>query len=462
MKCQNIRELMSMYIDNEINEVDKVKFEKHIAQCPQCKEEYELLKDLVIECSEIDEVELPEGFREELHNKLVEAKAAKPGKITQFIRRNNWKPAVGAVAAVLILAISLNYLGGGNLALNKSTEQAQSAPSAGAASGESPTIFGAAQDNDAKAKLNIGVASAPEAAPAPAVEPELALSKSMPNAEESTRNDVAFRDSVQNGGGADSNRVFTTADTAQTTQEQTRKIIKNGNVSLKVTDVQTRMQKIAELAEQTGGYVESSYVDNIIQPVQPYAETAGDAELAKETTTMVANMAIKVPAEKFESSFQTIIGMGKLVSQSSNSNDVTSQYKDIEARVANLKVQEAHLQEIMKKATNVEDTLKVETELNRVRTEIDLMTGNLKNWDRLVEYSTIYVNMTEVKEAELEKVDMPGVWQNAKQGFINTINNIRYGIEKLFVFLVSALPYIVVLGVGSLLAVLWIKKRKNS
>jgi anti-sigma factor RsiW len=431
MKCENIKELMSMYIDNEINEVDKAKFEKHIAQCPQCKEEYEILKAIVLECSEIDEVELPQDFIEELHNKLIAAKANKPSKFTQFIRRANWKPAVGAVAAVLILAISINSLVG-----NKSLKQDQL--SIGAADRGMYGIY-----NDAAAE--------PESAPAPAaVAPEMAKGKSEVS--------ISFSEdiSMQRNMDADQYQITSTTDMAP---EQARKIIKNGNVSLKAADVQTKMQEITALAESGGGYVESSYVDNIVQPIP--MEANQNAKVAVETTTMIANMTIKVPAEKFEGSFQTIIGMGKLVNQSSNSNDITSQYKDIEARVVNLKVQEKHLQEIMTKATNVEDTLKVEVELNRVRTEIDIMTGNLKNWDQLVEYSTIYINMTEVKEAELKKVDMPSVLQNAKDGFISTINTIRYGIEKLFVFLVSAVPYILIVGVALLLTVFWIKKKKK-
>lgn len=435
MKCINIKELMSAYIDNEINEVDKAKFEKHIAQCPQCKEEYELLKAVVLECSEVDEVELPEDFREELHSKLMNAKVAKTNKFTEFIRKNRWKAGVGAVAAVLVLAISLNSLG-----LQKSTEYLT----------EAPGVIGSYGDtgNDAKMKQNVmRSAVAPAAEPAPP-----AITGVAENAQADMN--ITFGEEMTPAGGG----VNPQLTTAKMAPQQERKIIKNGNVSLKVTDVQNRINEITALAEQGGGYVESSYVDNIVQPNMDAAE---DSKIQRETTTMIANMTIKVPAEKFASSFQTIIGMGKLVNQNINSNDVTIQYRDIEARVANLKVQEKHLQEIMTKATTVEDTLKVEVELNRVRTEIDIMTGNLKNWDQLVEYSTIYINMTEVKEAELEKVDVPGVWQNAKQGFINTINNIQKGLEKLFVFLVSAIPYILILGVGTLLAVLWIKKRNK-
>ena len=437
MKCENIKELMSMYIDNEINEVDKAKFEKHIAQCPQCKEEYEILKNLVLECSEIDEVELPQDFIEELHIKLMEAKASKPSKLTQFIRRANWKPAVGAVAAVLILAISINSLAGGKLMKQEQSFGSPMADRGGNTAYEMATPAPAAAPMTPEAKMKQS-------------EVGVEFSESLSEA------DAKFNKSMPNTEGSNYLQITTTSGIAP---EQVRKIIKNGNVSLKATDVNTKMQEITVLAQQSGGYVESSYVDNIVQPI--IMDTTQAAKIARETTTMIANMTIKVPAEKFEGSFQTIIGMGKLINQSSNSNDITSQYRDIEARVTNLKVQEKNLQNIMTRATTVEDTLKVEVELNRVRTEIDIMTGNLKNWDQLVEYSTIYINMTEVKEAELEKVDVPGVWQNAKDGFVSTINTIRYGIERMFVFLISAIPYILVLGAALLLALIWIKKKKK-
>ncbi|MDF2591111.1 MAG: hypothetical protein K0S75_577 [Clostridia bacterium] len=432
MKCENIKELMSMYIDNEINEVDKAKFEKHIAQCPQCKEEYEILKDLVLECSEIDEVELPQGFMDELHHKLIEAQNNKPSKFTQFMRRTNWKPAVGAVAAVLILAISINSLVGNN---PLKQEQSLASPYADRSGGGT----------------QYNMATAPQAAPAPAEEPKTMMKG---NADIGVEFGAEAQDSLE---AESSNQLRTTA--TSLAPEQARKIIKNGNVSLKAVDVQAKMKEITALAEQNGGYVESSYVDNIVQPI--ILDAAKDAKIARETTTLIANMTIKVPAEKFEGSFQNIIGMGTLINQNSTSNDITLQYRDIEARVTNLKVQEKHLQEIMTKAKTVEETLKVEVELNRVRTEIDIMTGNLKNWDQLVEYSTIYVNMTEVKEAELKKVDVPGVWQNAKDGFISAINSIRYGIERVFVFLVSAIPYLLILGAGLLLSLLWIKRNKK-
>lgn len=437
MKCENIRELMSAYIDNEINEVDKAKLEKHLAQCPQCMEEYELLKDLVIECSEIDEVELPEDFREELHTKLMDAKVGKNNGIAGFVKRNKWIPATGAVAAVLIFAISMNSLG-----MLNSPES--TSPQAGKGdSAKNSSMFGGTSDQVAMNKnsltqSNVSAPQAPSIAPAP----------------ESTSNNITFSESMGDSAEIAREGLMTTT----TTSQQDAKIIKNGSLMLKVTDVQASVQNIEALVNQKGGRVDSSYIDNIIETPAPMPVDGGTA---KETTTQIASMTVKVPAAYFEDTFKQVGEMGLLVNQNTSTVDVTYQYTDTQARADNLKVQEKHLQEIMAKAVNVKEILEVESELNRVRTDIDVLTRELKNWDQQVAYSSIYINLTEVKEAELKKVDVSNTWQKAHNGFIDTINNLQKAIEWLVIFLVSALPYILIIGVGSLLAILWIRKRRK-
>lgn len=436
MKCENIRELMSAYIDDEINEVDKAKLEKHLAQCPQCMEEYELLKDLVIECSEIDEVELPEDFREELHSRLIEARSGRNNGIVGFVKKNKWKTATGAVAAVLIFAISMNSLGTPK-GVENATELAK-----GKAGGNS-TMFGLTQDQvalDQSGTMSNARGMAPES-PAPAAAPEAS-------------NSPSFTKSMGGGGDVAMKGLMAVEPTSQ----EDAKIIKNGSLALKVTDVQASVQNIEALVNQKGGRVDSSYIDNITEMPAPVPV---DGTAAKETTIQIANMTIKVPAAYFEEVYKQIGELGMVVNQNTSTNDVTYQYTDTQARVDNLKVQEQHLQQIMSKATNVKEILEVETELNRVRTDIDILTRDLKSWDQQVAYSSIYINLTEAKEAELKKVDMSTTWQKAHNGFINTINNLQKAIEWLVIFLISALPYILIVGVGSLLAALWIRKRKR-
>lgn len=448
MKCERIKELMSAYIDNEINEVDKAKFEKHIAQCPECKEEYELLLAVVNECSEIDEVELPEEFREELHNKLLQAKESKSRGLSDFIRRNKWRVYAGtAAAAVLIFALSLNGL---NMPKSDAPMAQSTAPSMEAQKGK---VFGTA-DVGAPNQASNSVAVAPEVtsvapAPAPTV---IQFSK------QAGGNDALIADQTPNRNGDAGARSFTTAGPNAPSINAARKIIKNGNVYLKVNDVQGRINEITTMAEGMGGYIENSSV-NDVSGAEGTVVPEGDA--AKAKTTKVGSITIKVPADKFETTFQSLLNMGNVETQNTSVNDITKEYMDLESRMNNLIIQEKTYKDLLEKTKNVDEILRVETEINRIRTEIDIMQGDLKRWNDQVEYSTIYVNLTEVKEAELEKVDTSSVWHRARQGLINTLNNIKNGIAWLFVFLTSALPYIFILGAGSLLAVYWIRRRKK-
>jgi hypothetical protein len=138
--------------------------------------------------------------------------------------------------------------------------------------------------------------------------------------------------------------------------------------------------------------------------------------------------------------------MGKLVNENISGNDITAEYRDTEARVDNLKIQEQSLKQLMTKANNVDEILRIETELNRVRTDIDINSGNLKRWDNLVQLSTIYIYMRELKPEELKSVDVPGMWEKAYQGFIKAINNVVDGLQNIVILLVAAIPYLVIAG----------------
>jgi len=86
-----------------------------------------------------------------------------------------------------------------------------------------------------------------------------------------------------------------------------------------------------------------------------------------------------------------------------SSQDVTEQYIDINARLENMKRQEAKLQELLARAGSVDETLKVESELARVRTQLDSATGQLKSLSGRIEMATLNVT---VREAGA------GVWKN--------------------------------------------------
>jgi anti-sigma factor RsiW len=442
---------MSAYIDNELNEVDKAKFEKHIAQCPKCKEEYELLLDVVSECSNIDEVELPEDFREELHNKLLLAKESKSRGLSGFIGRKKWMVYGGATAAaaVLIFALSLNALNAPKSAAPMAKSAAPSTTQSIAQStAPNTTTQYTKADTVAPSQDNISKAVAPKApdvTPAPkalvgSVErSNIVVTTVQPPSRDTDTRITGF---AFNGPAIDAGI----------------KIIKNGNIALKVPDVQGRIDELTALAAQLGGHVENSSVTDVSGNPIPVVPQGG---VTSEKTTKVGSITLRLPSDKFDSAFQSILAMGTVENQNTNTSDITKEYMDLESRMNNLKLQEKTYQDLLAKTKNVDETLKVENEINRIRTEIDIMQGDIKRWNDQVEYSTIVVNLTEVKEAELEKVDTSSVWHRARRGLINALNNIKNGIAWIFVFIVSVLPYLIILGVGSLLAVYWIRRNRK-
>lgn len=72
MKCETIRNMISSYIDKDLNDIEKAEMEKHLTECKQCREEYETMLDIIAVCGNLEEVELPQNFRTELHQKLAE------------------------------------------------------------------------------------------------------------------------------------------------------------------------------------------------------------------------------------------------------------------------------------------------------------------------------------------------------------------------------------------------------
>jgi len=57
MQCDDVKPLLSGYIDGELDEKDRDAVEKHLAACDGCRTEYEKLRDLVEVTSEMRFIE---------------------------------------------------------------------------------------------------------------------------------------------------------------------------------------------------------------------------------------------------------------------------------------------------------------------------------------------------------------------------------------------------------------------
>ena len=109
--------------------------------------------------------------------------------------------------------------------------------------------------------------------------------------------------------------------------------------------------------------------------------------------------------------------------------------------------QEARLLEMMDLAETVEDIITIEDKLTDVRYRIDSLQSSLNNWDRRVSYSSLNLTVKEVQVYTPETVVKITYGQRLAKAFTNSLKNAGEFFQDLLVFLVSALPTLVILAV---------------
>ena len=158
-----------------------------------------------------------------------------------------------------------------------------------------------------------------------------------------------------------------------------RKIIFNASLSLDVIDAEKAFSDCEILVAKYSGFV-------------------AESSLQKSDTKVVAAATLRVPADKATQLMNDLAGLGTVTSRSSGSEDVTSQYIDIQARLKVLRAEEEQLVGFLKKATNIEDMLAVQEQLRTVRTEIEQYEGQQRYMDNATSLATVTVQLTQTTE----------------------------------------------------------------
>jgi hypothetical protein len=158
-----------------------------------------------------------------------------------------------------------------------------------------------------------------------------------------------------------------------------RKIVRNGYITLEVNDITAAITGVTAVANDLGGYVVSS-------------NKSGDKDIT------YGQISIRVPSDRFDEAFDRIRKLAVNVpNESTNSQDVTEQYTDLQSQLRNLEATEAQYLELLKKAEKVEDILAIQRELSNVRGQIEQVKGRIQYIDRTTDMALIDVNLQKVK-----------------------------------------------------------------
>ena len=232
-----------------------------------------------------------------------------------------------------------------------------------------------------------------------------------------------------------------------TTLEGQGKIIRNGIVQMETLSFDATVKHILSKTSNVGGYVQSSNVSGKSIATNSYEERRR------------GQFTLRIPKIKFESFILEVGTLGSITNQQILTDDVTSQYFDAQAHLKSLNIQEERLIELLKKTGELKDIIVVEKELTSVRYEIEGLTGNLKKWDNLVDFSTLNIELSEVYEIKENPISFGGKIIN---GFTSSIKSlIDFGKDFVVVLSIS-IPYLVILAIILLIIRYVYKRRKLS
>ncbi len=188
-----------------------------------------------------------------------------------------------------------------------------------------------------------------------------------------------------------------------------RKIIYDGEIDLIVKDVDSTAKQVSASIQEARGYI------------------AEQSTTGSPGTPRSMRWKLRVPVEQFESLVQKVVALGELEQNKRTSQDVTEQYYDIEARIKNKKAEEKSLTKILDERTGkLEDILKIETELSRVRGEIEQLEGKIRVLENLSSLATLNLSVHEREKFEPPPpavADFPTqvarTWESSLRSLIN-------------------------------------------
>lgn len=187
------------------------------------------------------------------------------------------------------------------------------------------------------------------------------------------------------------------------------KVIKEGRVELRVErdTFGDSVDEVMLLARRFGGSVQSTAIDD-----------SGEGR---------GTVIVRVPSDRFEDTLTELRDIGRIESQFVDTQDVTDEFVDLEARIRNARTAERVLLNLMDEATTIADTIRVQNQLERVQENIERMRGRLRVLEDQTSFSTLAVDVIEEgapKEDPEEAGTLIKAWRDAVDGFMGVVSGV--------------------------------------
>lgn len=397
MNCNDARTLLEA---KERTPLQEEQLNEHLESCEDCRS-YSIYR---LDCLTLDdETPLPESFKKSWRQSIKEEEQMKKPVLSPKFKR------ILSIAAVFVVVIAGTILTREKIAPTKTADYNYNdyvSPPSGLVSGL----------GGSKSAQKDSFFAVEEAAP-------MDIAKSSPM-------DASTRSADNTAGGT-------------AVVETPAKLIRKVDMSISTRNFDEDYEKIIASLKELGGYIESSKIDS------------------KTSYRRQASLYLRVPQEKLDTFLENISGLGRQLSFSESAEDVSEKYADTETRLTTQQEKMKRLQQMLSKATSIDELIIIENSIADTQYQIDSLSGSLKGMDSKVNYSTVNISLIEERPADIEQVREATLGERITSAFLNSIESIKDFLSDSLVFVVSVAPIIIALLVVIIIIRRAIKKRRN-
>jgi len=180
--------------------------------------------------------------------------------------------------------------------------------------------------------------------------------------------------------GGNLNDIMPPSESAPNANIKNRLVITNSYLSLQVSKVAVVQKQVIKKAEELGGYMVNSSIEN-------------PSDVASATVT------VRIPSKQLENALQYYRSLSiKVISENLQGDDVTDQYVDFAAQLKTYEKTKAIFEQMLDKATNIQDILEVQREIINVQSSIDSIKGQMDYLKKNAEMAkiTLYLSTDEL------------------------------------------------------------------
>jgi hypothetical protein len=244
-------------------------------------------------------------------------------------------------------------------------------------------------------------------------------------------------------------------------------LVRTGDLSLLLTrgTLMGVVDRITLMTKSLNGYVVSSSVGS--EPVSAAAVDAkslgtdtargGGAEASSSApvTDDYATLTLRVPENDFDAAVRRFSSLGDVQSVSTSSEDVTSQFVDLRARLHHYRAVERRLVRFLASTGSIGQMLAVQDRIDRVQMTIEQLTAQLRSMRDTTVYGTLSVYLREKGVPQAGAIDPSDTFTGTLR---HSLMLLARGARVTGLVATALLPFLIVLGgVG---AIAWLTLRR--